>query len=136
MPSTTSDFSFKMDRTGKSILLKNGEHVRSISTMLFAMRPGMDEYESELGLDLVGRRFQMYAEKTRDTEYESTIVKQFTKYTDLVPLNVIAIYLNESLYVNMQLRYEGDIYTIELSSNGSIEQMSSVLVNINDFNRR
>lgn len=138
MPSTISDFSFRIDRAGKTVLTTGGEHVRGVITMLFAKKPGKDEYESELGLDLVGRRFTTYVDRTRDTEYESMIVSQITKYTDLLPVNVVAIYLNQSLYVNMQVMYNGEIYTMELSApNGTnMDQMKSMLVNTNMFNNQ
>ena len=42
---------------------------------------------------------------------------QFTTYTDLIPLQVIAMYLNESLHVYMMIRYLDGIYEMDIDSN-------------------
>lgn len=132
------DFSFRMDRTGKMIIASGAEHVRNVITMLFGMRPGSDEYDSERGLDLLGRKHRQYVEKTRDTAYESMIIKQLCAYTDLVPLNCIAIYLNDSLYISLEVQFNGDAFVTELSSNknADMDTLSSQIVNINGFNVR
>lgn len=139
MPSSlTKDFSFRMARTGKMVVASGAEHVRNVIVMLFGMRPGTDEYEPERGLDLVGRKFRQYTEKTRDTEYEQMIINQLSRYTDLIPVSVIAIYLNESLYVSLQVQYQGNFYATELSSEvgADMDTLSAMIVNINNFNRR
>lgn len=132
------DFSFRMDRTGKMVTATGAEHVRNVMVMLFGMRPGSDEYDSERGLDLVGRKHRQYVEKTRDVEYENMIVKQISAYTDFIPINCVAIYLNDSLYVNLQVQYANEIYNMELSSNTGteIDSLAAQIVNINSFNIR
>lgn len=139
MPSNqVQDFSFRMDRTGKMVTVQGAEHVRNVLVMLFGMRPGSDEYDAERGLDLVGRKHKQYIEKTRDSEYEAMITTQISKYTDLVPVNCVAIYLNDSLYVNLQVRYMDEVYNTELSTKLGVglETLAAQIVNINDFNTR
>ena len=135
---STIDFSFKMDRTGKPVTTKGAQHIRTVVMMLFAMEPGTDEYEPERGLDLLGRKQRTYIEMTRDTEYESMIHEQFTKYTDLTPLNVLAVYLNNSLFVSLTVQFLGEVYTMELSSElgADLDSLTAMLVNVNDFNSR
>lgn len=132
------DFSFRMDRTGKMVTVQGAEHVRNVLVMLFGMRPGSDEYDSQRGLDLNGRKKRQYVERTRDTEYEIEIVTQVSRYTDLVPVNCVAIYLNDSLYVNLQVRYMNEVYNTELSTSAGAETntLAAQIINLNDFNRR
>lgn len=133
-----TDFSFRMDRTGKMVTVSGAEHVRNVLVMLFGMRPGSDEYDAERGLDLLGRKHRQYIDRTRDGEYESMIVKQLTKYTDLIPVSCIAIYLNDSLYVNLQVRFMNEFYSTELATakNADMDTLAAQIVNINDFNVR
>lgn len=132
------DFSFRMDRTGKMVTVSGAEHVRNVLVMLFGLRPGSDEYDAERGLDLLGRKHKMYVERTRDTEYESMIITQISRYTDLVPVRCIAIYLSDSLYVNLQVRYLDEVYSTEISTatESDIDTLTAQIVNLNDFNRR
>lgn len=136
--SHTTDFSFRLDRTGKPVVTSGAEHVRTVLTMLFGMEPGTDEYEPERGLDLMGRKNRTYVDMTRDTEYESMISEQLTKYTDLLPLNIIAVYANQTLYINLSVQYQANVYTIQMSDelDANLDSLSSMLININDFNRR
>lgn len=133
-----SDFSFHMDRTGKPIVTSGAEHVRAVVTRLFGMLPGTDEYNPEMGLDLIGRRTRTYVEMTRDTEYETMIKKQLTTYTDLVPIEVSAVYMNKTLIVSLTVQYFGDSYTMQLSSelDAELDTLTSKLINRNDFNVR
>lgn len=133
---TTYDFSFKMDRNGKSVLTSGGEHVRGVATMLFAMVPGTDEYNPEMGLDLNGRKFKMYEEFTRDIEYENEIRSQFTTYTDLVPVEIMAIYVKNSLYISLTVKYMSEVFNIQVSSDtgANMDELTSLIINRNDFN--
>lgn len=128
------DFSFRMDRTGKMVTAKGADHVRNVLVMLFGMRPGSDEYDAERGLDIAGRKHKQYVDKTRDVEYENMIVKQVSAYTDLIPVNCIAIYLNDSLYVNLHVQYAGDIYNMEMSSKTGVD-MDSLASQVTNMTR-
>lgn len=122
--SNTTDFTFRHDRTGNMIIGKRGEAVCNIVNMLFNTIPGTDEYDSDKGLYIDQKQFQMYENNTRDTAYESRIMKQFSTYTDLVPVNVVAMYMNHSLYVYMKVRYQTQIYEIDVvSSNNTLTAM-------------
>lgn len=134
----SEDFSFKLDRTGKPVVTTGGEHVKGIITMLLAMKPGMDEYDPERGLDINGRKNRAYTELTRDTEYEAMIRDQITKYTDLVPIDVLAIYVNNAIFVSITVSYQGTAYTVELQNQRGADEgtLNAMLVNVNDYNRR
>lgn len=136
--SNTLDFSFRLDRTGKPVMTSGAEHVRTVLTMLFGMEPGTDEYEPERGLDLMGRKNRTYVDMTRDLEYESMISRQITMYTDLLPLSVVAAYANQTLFVNLSVQYQSNVYTIQMSDElgADLDSLSSMLININDFNAR
>ena len=133
---TVYDFSFRIDYTGKTVITSGGQHVRNVAIMLFGMKPGTDEYDSEMGLDLQGRKFKSYVDMTRDTEYEQAIIKQFSKYTDIIVSAVIATYMNNMLYVNMQVKYQDQLYNIEVSDekDADLDTLKSMLVNVNGYN--
>lgn len=113
---TTVDITWRIDRNGNTILSKRGEYIVNIAQMLFNIRPGTDEYDSHKGLFIKDKINKPFAENSRDTAYESEIVKQFTKYTDLVPVNVIAVYLKGKYRIYMQIRYMDQIYELEMSA--------------------
>ena len=117
MSDKVTDLTFRTDLTGNMILGRRGEYVCNIAQMLFTMVPGYDEYAPEKGLDIARRKVRAYVQNTRDSAYESMIIKQFTTYTDLIPLQVIAMYLNESLHVYMMIRYLDGIYEMDIDSN-------------------
>lgn len=113
MPETT-DLTFRHDRTGNMVIGKRGEYVVNIVQMLFNMKPGTDEFDSDKGLYISSKYFTHYTNNTRDSEYESKIVQQFTTYTDLIPSNVIAMYIDNTLRIYMMIRYEGNIYEMDM----------------------
>lgn len=120
----TYDLTYRTDRTGNMVKGKRGEYVCNLAQLLFNMVPGTDEYEPDKGLDIARKRNRTYTKETRDTDYENQIVTQFTKYTDLIPVNVIAMYMNNSLHIYMSIRFEGAIYEMDLiDSNDSLTAM-------------
>lgn len=130
MPNTTinsTDLTWRHDRSGNMVVGKRAEYVVNTVEMLFNMYPGTDEYEPERGLAIGKKKFQPHLDKTRDTQYENDIVKQFTTYTDLVPSNVLAMYVNEGLRMYMQVRFQGNVYEIDLEYKN--DTLSAVLRN-------
>lgn len=124
MANETYDLTYRTDRTGNMVKGKRGEYVCNLAQLLFNMVPGTDEYEPDKGLDIARKRNRTYTKETRDTDYENQIVTQFTKYTDLIPVNVIAMYMNNSLHIYMSIRFEGAIYEMDLiDSNDSLTAM-------------
>lgn len=113
MPETT-DLTLRHDRTGNMVVGKRGEYVMNVVQMLFNLRPGSDEFDKEKGLYVSSKYFKQYTDNTRDSEYESKIVKQFTTYTDLIPANVVAMYINQSLHIYMMIQYQGNIYEMDM----------------------
>lgn len=119
---TVVDMTWRTDRNGNTIISKRGEYIVNIAQMLFNIRPGTDEYDSEKGLFIKDKLHKAYAENSRDTAYEIEILRQFTKYTDLVPVNVLAVYLKGKYRIYMQIRYMNQLYELEMSaSQDSIE---------------
>lgn len=108
------DLTWRHDRSGNMIRGKRGEYVVNICQMLFNMVPGTDEYERDRGLAIRTKLQKNYAEKTRDIEYESEIIRQFTTYTDLVPSQVLAIYMNKSLFIYMVIKHRSEIYELDM----------------------
>jgi len=123
--SGTTDITWRIDRNGNSIMSKRGEHVINVVQFLFNLRPGTDEYDREKGLFIKSKIQKAYTENSRDTSYEAEIVKQFTKYTDILPVNVIAIYLNGKYRIYLTVRYMGEIYELELTH--SLDSIEAVL---------
>ena len=116
MPSNQYDISYRMDRIGNMIEPKRGEYVCNIAQMLFNLVPGQDEYDPERGLNIRGKLYQPFSNGARDPSYESEIMKQFNKYTDLIPANVIAIYLNGQYHVYMDVTYRNQVYMMDIAA--------------------
>lgn len=126
MPSNkTVDFTLRYDKAGNMITGKRGEMIINIVQMLFNLKKGDDPYNPERGLFIQEKINVPYTDAQRDTEYEAEIVRQFTTYTDLVPINVIAIYMNKSIHIYMSLKYQGEIY--EMDINSSPDSLSAML---------
>lgn len=116
---STYDLTFRPDRTGNMIKGRRGEYVVNICQMLFNLVPGTDEYEPERGLAIRRKLQQTYVEKTRDTTYESEITQQFNQYTDLRPMQVLAVYMNKSLFIYMSIKFEGQLYELDMVADQS-----------------
>jgi len=116
---STYDLTFRPDRTGNMIKGRRGEYVVNICQMLFNLVPGTDEYEPERGLAIRRKLQQTYVEKTRDTTYESEITRQFNQYTDLRPMQVLAVYMNKSLFIYMSIKFEGQLYELDMVADQS-----------------
>ena len=125
MPFDKRDISFRMNRIGNPILTKRGEYVANVVKMLFGMVPGYDEYEPERGLNIRSKMFKPFVKNARDIEYENEIVKQFTTYTDLIPVNVVATYLDDRYYVYLSLSYQQQIYEMDIAADRN--SLSAVL---------
>lgn len=110
------DLTFRMGRTGSMVVGKRGEYVCNIVQMLFSMVPGTDEFDINRGLDIRSRNHKPYTEGTRDTEYENEILQQFTTYTDLMPLNIVAMYLRGTFLVYMEISYENQVYSLDINA--------------------
>ena len=110
----TYDMTFRTDRGGSMIKGKHGEYVVNICQMMFNLVPGSDVYEPERGLAIRQKLNQCYVEKTRDSAYESEIIKQFSEYTKLRPTQVLAIYMNKSLFIYMSVKFEGELYELDM----------------------
>ena len=132
----TKDLSFRIDRNGNMILESGIDHINHVVIRLFGMSKGMDEYNPDMGLDLRAKVFSATEKHTRDSEYESEIVKQFTAYSDLVPANVIAIYRDGTLTINMTIMYQGEYYVMDMSGSMSdpVGSFSDIHVNTNKLN--
>lgn len=116
---STYDLTFRTDRAGNMIRGRRGEYVVNVCQMLFNMVPGTDEYEPERGLAIRRKLQQTYEEKTRDTTYESEISRQLTTYTSLVPIQVLAVYMNKSLFIYMSIRFESQLYELDMVADQS-----------------
>ena len=123
----TTDLTFRVDKGGASIRSIRGEYVVNICQLLFNLVPGTDAYEPERGLAIRHKVHQPYTDKTRDTEYENEIIKQFTTYTTLIPTQVLAVYMNNSLFIYMNIKFEGDIYELDMVAN--IDTLTAMLRN-------
>ena len=125
MPFDNRDITFRMDRIGNPILSKRGEYVANVTKILFGMVPGYDEYQPERGLNIRSKMYKTYTKNTRDADYENEIVKQFTAYTDLIPVNVIAMYLEDRYYVYISFSYQDKIYEMDVTTER--DSLSAVL---------
>lgn len=125
MATQKTDLTFRTDYTGNMVTAKNGEYIIQIVHMLFNMAPGMDEYNLNMGLNIEEKRIQSTVAGTRDTAYETEIGDQFVKYTDLIPINVTAMYTGDTFIVHMSIKYNDDIYNIDVTSD---KETLSVLI--------
>lgn len=116
MKLTKSNITFRMSRMGDPIVSNNGENICNIFQRILYMVPGTDDYNPDMGLDIVSRSKLQYTEGTRDTDYETRIVDQLFKYTDIVPLNVIAIYQDRILRIYMDCTIDNQEFRLQSSS--------------------
>lgn len=104
------DFSYRLDHSENMVVNTGYDYIKGIVAMLFGMRPGTDEYNPEMGLDLPGQRFTTGKNGTRDSAYESNIERQFSKYTDLVVLNPVAYRKDGQYLVSFTVQYQDKFY--------------------------
>lgn len=123
----TYDISWRLDRSGNPILPKRAEYVANVIQLLFNTIPGTDEFEPKKGLNIAAKIKQPYEDNLRDSTYESNIVEQFNKYTDLIPINVVAAYLNKGFFVYMEVEYQNHIYKMDVTVDP--ETLTAVLHN-------
>ena len=97
------DATFRTDLSGNPILASNLDYYLGIVNILFNMIPGTDPYNPEMGLDIAKYRYKAGIEGERDTEYESKINEQFSKYTDLQISTPIMQFTNKSWKVTFQI---------------------------------
>ena len=116
MPLGKTDITFRQSRTYANPTAATGEYVVNIAQRIFHMRKGEDEYSPGMGLDIQSRANSLAEERTRDTEYETEIVNQFNRYTDLVPTMVLCTFLKRTLIVIMEVRHQNTIYRLQVTS--------------------
>jgi len=110
------DLSYRIGYSGNAIVASGGEVVCNAFHRLLYMIPGEDDYNKEMGLDVTTRSKRPYVENERDTEYEAMIVEQVSKYTDIIPINVVALYQNKLLVIMMDCSYDNHEYRLQASS--------------------
>lgn len=107
---------FRMGRVGDPIVSNGIEAVCNILQRLLFMVPGMDDYNTNMGLDITTRAKRSYIDNTRDTEYESMIVEQINAYTDIIPTNVVAIFKDNMLIISITGKLSGNEFMFQTSS--------------------
>lgn len=107
---------FRMGRVGDPIVSNGIEAVCNILQRLLFMVPGMDDYNTNMGLDITTRAKRSYIDNTRDTEYESMIVEQMNTYTDIIPTNVVAIFKDNMLIISITGKLSGNEFMFQTSS--------------------
>lgn len=104
------DFSFRLDRSENMVINSNYEYMKGIIAYLFGIRKGSDAYNPDWGLDLPGKRFTVGNNRSRDTEYEREIERQFAKYTEMIATNVVAYRKDGRIRVSFTLLYQNNFY--------------------------
>lgn len=118
MPTINStDITFRANEGDRTwAYASDTEHVLSTIQRLLYMTPGTDIYQPDMGLDLVGRSRRAYREGDRDTEYESKVVEQLNKYTDIVVTSIACVFQNEVLTVSMGATYNSVEFRMQITS--------------------
>ena len=117
MKLSKSDLTFRMTtRTGEAIVSRNGESICNTFQRLLYMVPGTDDYEKNMGLDITTRAKKPHVNGERDTEYEAKIVEQLYAYTDIVPLNIVAIFQDQILIIYMDCMIDNQEFRLQASS--------------------
>ncbi len=106
----TSDFSFNYDSSGNMKISQGANYIKGVMQMLFNMVPGDDPADVNRGLRLRSESFNSYIEGGRNNDYEADINAQINKYTPFIPSNITATYTNNTLLVNVDISYLGNIY--------------------------
>ena len=114
--SKISDVTFRQSRNYNNPTSSEGEYIVNVAQRLFHMIPGDDEYNPDMGLDIDAHSKKQHENGERDRVYENDIRDQFTRFTSIVPLGVVAIYMNKVLYIMMNIQFQGSTYRMEASS--------------------
>lgn len=113
---TKKDITYRVGYSGNAIIATGGEVVCNAFHRLLYMVPGQDEYNKDMGLDITTRCRRQYTENSRDVEYETMIVEQLNKYTDIQPISVVVVYQNGMLIVVMDCIYDNNEFRLQDSS--------------------
>ena len=113
------DFTNRVESSGKVALSSNAEHIVNVIQRLLHISPGTDIYNPDMGLDVIARSRRPYTDGYRDTTYETLIGRQILEYTDIVPVNIVAVYKNQSLVLYMDVRYSDQLYRLQIGTDES-----------------
>lgn len=116
MIKTKEDFTYRQEHTGSMAVSSGLEYICNIVQRMFYLIPGLDDYETSMGLDITTRATKPYEDGYRDSDYEQEIVRQFITYTDIIPSTVMAVYRDRILVVSMMASYNGEDFQIMVSS--------------------
>ena len=130
MADTPTSITFRTESSGNMAVATPLENIANTVQRLFHIIPGSDDYDPEMGLDIVGRsRTSSENDGSRDTDYEITIMKQLQTYTNIRPLSVIATYENNTLKVGLSLEYSNRIYQLAITSEPDSKATLTALIN-------
>ena len=112
-----NDLAWRVNRNRTlAVVTSKSEYVANTVTRLFHMHRGSDDFNRNMGLDIITHAKNKYAPNSRDTKYEQEIVNQLHTYTDIQVDEAIAIYKNDMLIVALKIRYENVAYDIAMTS--------------------
>lgn len=118
-----SDFTFRFAHTGDMVVSKQIQTVMGICQRIFHAIPERDIYNKDgYGLDIMARSRRTYqnGKISRDTEYEEMIMDQFTRFTDIIPSNVIVYIQNKTITVLMDAQYGPFKFQMRTSSDPTL----------------
>lgn len=118
-----SDLTFRYGRSGEMIIGRQLAALCAVCHRLFHAIPERDIYNRDgYGLDIMTRVQSTYQEGkvNRDFEYETMVVEQFKRFTDITPINVVAYSKNHVLTVLMDAQYGDFSFTITASSDPNL----------------
>ena len=129
MPIPTTDVTFRTNDSGNWVMASTSEHILNTVQRLLYTHPGTDVYNPDMGLDIMGRCQKAYQDNSRDTEFENRMIDQLNKYTDIIPIAVVAQYRNKLMIIDMSITYESVQYRLQMSSDPSTLESQLVRVN-------
>ena len=107
-----TDITFRAEQGGKQAISTRLEYVVNIAQRLLHMRPGDDDYDPEMGLNIMKETNVAAEDGSRNTDFEQKALRQFQTYTDIAIQNIIAIYKDHVLRVQITFRFQGEAYAI------------------------
>lgn len=117
MGATPNDLAWRVNKNKTLVVVTSPtEYVANTVTRLFHMHRGSDDFNRDMGLDIITHAKRKYSPNSRDIEYENEVTRQLTEYTDIEVDNAVAVYRNGMLIVGLEVRYENVSYNISMTS--------------------
>ena len=122
------DLTYRMESSGAPALTSPAEYIMNVAQRLFNMIPGTDDFNKDMGLNISSRMRMAMENGETDPDFESRIMKQFSTYTDIVPVSVHVIYHNKTANIIMDVAYNNQRFEMQLGPRAETDSPLSIRI--------